>query len=71
MNCSMVKGVPLKDYKNEYNHKYYPLHKQEVIANMLTPVKCECGFECGKSNLKRHQKSKLHLKKMNTLEEFS
>lgn len=56
----MIKGIP----KQEYKHKWYASNKDEILKNMLVPVICECGFECGQCNLKRHQKSKLHLKKL-------
>ena len=70
-----IKGLPVQEYfKNwrethkDYGHNWYIEHKEEFLKKLLEPVVCECGFTCGKTNLKRHQKSKLHLKKLNTLE---
>lgn len=66
-----IKGIPAQEYfKNwrethkEYGRNWYLEHKDEFLKKLLEPVTCDCGFECGKNNLKRHQKSKLHLKKL-------
>jgi len=76
----MIKGMPKTEYLREWreNHKeeikeylreWRQEHKDKVISYILKPVVCECGFECGKGNLKRHKTSKLHenklLKKLN------
>jgi len=50
--------------RKEYNKKWYTENKNELLKKLLTPVTCECGFETGHCNLKRHQKSKLHQKKL-------
>ena len=50
-----------------YMKDWYAEHKQEFIQKLLIPTTCECGFKCGKTNLKRHQKSKLHTKKLNII----
>ena len=53
---------------SEYFHEYYTKNKEKVITSMMTEMVCECGFTTAKCNLKRHQKSKLHTKKLvNTL----
>jgi hypothetical protein len=53
-----------RDAHKDYGRIWYAENKEEFLKKLLTPVTCECGFECGKTNLKRHQKSKLHLKKL-------
>lgn len=57
----------LKKWREEhkdYMKEWYASNKDKFLEKILTPVVCECGFECGKTNLKRHQKTKLHLKKL-------
>ena len=61
----MIKGLPKKEYHQEYNMK----NKQRLLEKILKPVVCECGMEMAICNLKRHQKSRNHLKRMNTLGE--
>jgi len=56
----------IEDMK-EYQKKYYETNKERILADILTPMQCECGFTCSKTNLKRHQKSKLHLKKLSKI----
>ena len=51
----------------EYQKKYYETNKERILADILAPMQCECGFTCSKTNLKRHQKSKLHLKKLSKI----
>jgi len=69
-----------KEYKKnnklkiqEYKKEYYELHKEKLQErhkeyrknNKLNEkVKCECGCEIVKQNLKQHQASKKHLDKM-------
>ena len=53
-----------KEYSKDYSKDWYATNKDKFIEKLLTPVTCECGFECGKTNLKRHQRTKLHLKKL-------
>jgi len=53
-----------REEHSEYFLDYYKQNKAHIIETLLAPVKCECGFECGKANLKRHQKSKLHAKRL-------
>lgn len=53
----------------EYKKEYYLKNKEHLLGIMLKEVQCECGFTCGKSNLIRHQTSKLHLKKLNKKKE--
>ena len=51
----------------EYKRLYYIENKKNILEKMMNEVICECGFKCGHCNLKRHQKTKLHLKKLKTL----
>lgn len=53
-----------KSQAKQYREKYYAEHKEKLVAYLLKPVVCECGFECASVNIKRHQKSKLHAKKL-------
>lgn len=53
-----------KSQAKMYREKYYAEHKEKLVAHLLKQVVCECGFECALVNLKRHQKSKLHVKKL-------
>ena len=50
--------------RKEYNKKWYCENKETHLKKLLSPVTCECGFETAHCNLKRHQKTKLHLKKL-------
>ena len=62
--------IPITKYvrKNpNYLKEWYLTNKKKHITNLLTPITCECGFICGKTNLKRHQKTKLHLKTLSKL----
>lgn len=71
----LIKGLPkleyLKNWRNahkesgiSYSREWYAINKDAFLQKLLAPVTCECGFTCGKTNLKRHQKTKLHLKKL-------
>ena len=51
----------------QYKKEYYIAHKHIILEKMMNELTCECGFKCSSCNLKRHQKSKLHLKKLNKL----
>jgi len=51
----------------QYKKEYYIAHKQIILEKMMNELTCECGFKCASCNLKRHQKTKLHLKKLNKL----
>jgi len=53
-----------KEYFNEYRKKYYEEKKEQVLGYLSEPVACECGFVSARCNLNRHQKTKLHLKKL-------
>ena len=75
METKHIKGLPAEEYfqkwrdnhkdsTQEYNKQWYILHKETHIKKMLESVTCECGFITAKSNLIRHQKTKLHLKKL-------
>lgn len=60
--------VYLKNWREthpNYHKEWYLAHKDEFLAKLRVPVTCECGFTCGQNNLKRHQKTKLHLKRLN------
>ena len=48
----------------EYKKNYYREHRAHLLEIMLKPMTCDCGFTCAKTNLTRHQKTKLHLKKL-------
>ena len=54
------------DHPN-YHKEWYQTHKDDFLSKMRTPVTCECGFTCGQNNLKRHQKSNTHLKRLSKL----
>ena len=72
-----------KEYKKnnklkiqEYKKEYYELHKEKLQErhkeyrknNKLNEkVKCECGCEIVKQNLKQHQATKKHLDKMKNI----
>jgi len=47
-----------------YRDENYAENKEKIISSLLKPVKCECGFECGIVNLKRHKASHLHVKRL-------
>lgn len=50
-----------------YLKDWYLINKEKHILKLLIPVTCACGVTCGQINLKRHQKTKLHLKKLSKL----
>jgi len=52
-----------KEKLQEKDKEYYETNKQEINEK----VKCECGCEIVKQNLKRHQASKKHLDKMKNI----
>jgi hypothetical protein len=69
----------IQEYKKEYNKEYqetnkeklkdkkkeyYEINKTTILKNMKELVKCECGCEVSKSNLKIHQTSKKHISLM-------
>ena len=47
-----------------YKKNYYLEHRAHLLQLMLKEVECECGFKTGKCNFARHQKTKLHQKKL-------
>ena len=53
-----------KDEAKAYRQKYYADNKAYLLTYLLKPVTCECGFECALANLKRHQKTRIHAKRM-------
>ena len=53
----------LPERMKEYREK----NRKIINGNMKEKVKCECGYEGTKSNLKRHQTSKKHIKLMNCI----
>jgi hypothetical protein len=59
--------VYLKNWREthpNYQKEWYTKNKDEFLAKLRVPVTCDCGFTCGKNNLKRHQKSNTHLKRL-------
>jgi hypothetical protein len=65
-----MNDIPTTKYirKNpNYLKEWYLTNKEKHLLNLLTPITCSCGITCGKINLKRHQKTKLHLKKLSKL----
>jgi hypothetical protein len=61
----------MKEYMKEYNeinkntHKvYYEDNKEKILEKRKEIVKCECGCEVTKSNLKRHKSNKKHISLM-------
>jgi hypothetical protein len=53
-----------KDKLKEKRKEYYETNKTTILKNMKEIVKCECGCEVSKSNLKIHQTSKKHVSLM-------
>ena len=60
-----------KKYKNKddvkeristYNKEYYKRNRDKLIAQICTPIVCECGFKTSINHLKRHQESNRHKK---------
>ncbi len=65
------KEAHLKEYKRQYYLKNRDKQKvrdkanyQQKKAAMLEKVQCECGAMVGRSYLKKHQKTKKHLKNL-------
>jgi hypothetical protein len=50
-----------KEKINQENKEYYEKNKTTILKNMKEIVKCECGCEVTKSNLKRHTSNKKHI----------
>ena len=55
-----------KEYNKNYCKKWYMENKESHLKKLMTPTRCDCGFETAHANLKRHQKTKLHEKKLLT-----
>ena len=53
-----------KEKIKEKRKEYYETNKNTILKNMKEIVKCECGCEVTKNDLKRHQTSKKHIKLM-------
>lgn len=53
-----------KEYFEEYRKKYYEEKREKVLKYVTESIQCECGFISARCNLLRHQKTKLHLKKL-------
>lgn len=60
----------LKKIKCEYNKRYYNKHKKTVLDYLTTKVTCTCGCVISRVNLKKHQKSKKHLKLLTMLKQY-
>jgi hypothetical protein len=50
----------------ERRKAFYEANKDRVISHLMCPITCECGFVSARTNLPRHQKTKLHLKRLNS-----
>lgn len=48
----------------ERRKAFYEANKEKVIGHLMCPITCECGFVSARTNLPRHQKTKLHLKRL-------
>jgi hypothetical protein len=57
----------IQENMKEYNKEYYETNKTTILENMKKLVKCECGCEVTKNDLKRHQRTKKHIKLMNCI----
>ncbi len=77
-SMNMINSFRTQDEKKEYFKDYRDNNKPEIKernkdyyeANKLklnAKVKCECGCEIGKPQLKRHQARKKHLEKMKNI----
>jgi len=53
-----------KEKIKEKRKEYYETNKNTILKNMKEIVKCECGCEVTKTNLKRHIKNKKHISLM-------
>ena len=53
-----------EEYVHDYNQKYYQKNKTTLLQSAKVTVTCECGTICPAKNLTRHQKTKLHEKKL-------
>lgn len=54
--------------KNFTFKKYYesnPEFRERHIANMIEYIDCPCGTKVMRSNITRHLKTKIHIKKLN------
>jgi hypothetical protein len=50
-----------KDNKQEYDKKYRETNKENIKEKKNEKIKCECGCDVNKQNLKQHQKTKKHM----------
>jgi hypothetical protein len=65
-----------KDYHKEYNKEYQETNKEKlkkymkeyqetnkttILKKKKEKIKCECGCEVTKSNLKQHQRTQKHI----------
>jgi hypothetical protein len=50
-----------KEKIQEYNKEYYENNKSTILEKNKIKIKCECGCEVTKSNLKQHQRTQKHM----------
>lgn len=50
--------------RTEINRTYYTKHREKIIANLMRKVDCECGCIISYANLKKHQLSGNHFKRL-------
>jgi len=58
-----------KEKSREYNKNYYELNKEKSKEKLYTKCECECGGKYIHVNKSHHNKSKKHLKYLESLEQ--
>ena len=50
-----------------YNKKYYTQNKERILTSIKEKIVCSCGKLESRGHITRHQKTKLHAKKLSEL----
>jgi hypothetical protein len=63
VETELIKGLT----RPEYRKQWYATNREDFQQKIQRPITCSCGFVSAKCNLIRHQKTKLHFKKLSKL----
>jgi hypothetical protein len=52
----------VKEYKKQKDKEYYQNNREQILENMKTKITCVCGITLRKSGIKRHERTKNHIR---------
>ena len=52
----------VKEHKKQKKKEYYQNNREQILENMKTKITCVCGITLRKSGIKRHERTKNHIK---------